>query len=48
MGVAVRATKTLMMGLAKPACQLPPGSECFGEADVCDILPPQLVTELLG
>jgi len=48
MGVAVRATKTLMMGLAKPACQLPPGSECFGEWDVCDILPPQLVTELLG
>ena len=48
MGVAVRATKTLMMGLAKPACQLPPGSECFGDLEVCDILPPALVSGLLG
>jgi len=48
MGVAVRATKTLMMGLAKPACQLPPGSEYFGELEVCDILPAQLVAGLLG
>jgi hypothetical protein len=31
MGAAVRADKTLMLGLAKPACVLPPGSECFGE-----------------
>ena len=31
MGAAVRADRTLMLGLAKPACVLPPGSGCFGE-----------------
>jgi len=46
MGIAVQADKTLMMGLAKPACKLPPGCECFGHLEVCDIgLPPALVTQ---
>jgi len=44
MGTAVRADRTLMMGLAKRACALPPGRECFGQAEVCDIgLPEGLV-----
>ena len=37
MGVAVNADRTLMMGLAKMACALPPGCDCFGEAMLCDI-----------
>jgi len=46
-GAAVRADMTLMMGLGKLACALPPGCEFFGRADVCDIgLPPGLVAEL--
>jgi len=44
MGVAVRADRTLMMGLGKLACALPPGRELFGQAKVCDIgLPPGLI-----
>ena len=44
MGLAVRADKTLMMGLAKMACELPPGSEYFGDTEVCDIgLPRELI-----
>ena len=44
MGVAVKANKTLMIGLGKLACALPPGSACFGRTEVCDIgLPPELV-----
>lgn len=47
MGVAVRASVTLMMGLAKPACAIPPGSKYFGETEICDIgLPPDLVATL--
>jgi len=47
MGVAVQADKTLMMGLSKLACTLPPGSACFGQAEVCDIgLSPTLVKEM--
>jgi hydroxyethylthiazole kinase-like uncharacterized protein yjeF len=37
MGTAVKASKTMMMGLAKPACALPPGAQCFGQLEVCDI-----------
>jgi hypothetical protein len=37
MGTAVKADKTLMMGLAKRACTLPPGCELFGEYEVYDI-----------
>lgn len=48
MGLAVRADRTLMMGLAKPACVLPPGCECFGGIEVCDIgLPPSLVATVI-
>jgi len=44
MGEAVQADNTLMMGLGKQACVLPPGRECFGLLEVCDIgLPPSLV-----
>ncbi|MCL1810363.1 MAG: NAD(P)H-hydrate epimerase [Clostridiales bacterium] len=47
MGVAVRADKTLVMGLAKKACLLPPGCGCFGEQSLCDIgLPQQLVDQI--
>ena len=47
MGTAVKADKTLMMGLGKQACALPPGCACFGQLEVCDIgLPPALVAEL--
>jgi NAD(P)H-hydrate epimerase len=43
MGTAVKADKTLMMGLAKQACELPPGDKFFGQFEVCDIgLPPAL------
>ena len=45
MGVAVRADKTLMMGLAKMACAMPPGRECFGELMLCDIGLPSSVME---
>jgi len=37
MGDAVHADVTLMLGLAKPACYLPPGCECFGDARLADI-----------
>ena len=43
MGVAVRATKTLMMGLAKPACRV---DDHFGACEVAGILPPGLVAQL--
>ncbi|MCL1952593.1 MAG: NAD(P)H-hydrate epimerase [Oscillospiraceae bacterium] len=46
MGVAVRADRTIMMGLGKLACALPHGRELFGQAEVCDIgLPPELVAQ---
>ena len=46
MGAAVKADKTLMMGLGKLACKLPPGCELFGQAEICDIgLPPALVAQ---
>ena len=46
MGTAVKADKTLMMGLGKLACGLPPGNQCFGQLAVCDIgLPPALVMQ---
>ena len=49
MGMAVQADKTLMLGLAKKACALPPGCDCFGELALCDIgLPPELVVKLKG
>jgi NAD(P)H-hydrate epimerase len=47
MGTAVRADKTLMMGLGKLACALPPGDAYFGRLAVCDIgLPTALVARL--
>jgi NAD(P)H-hydrate epimerase len=47
MGTAVRATRTIMMGLAKPACRLEPGCVYFGDAVVADIgLPDRLVASL--
>ena len=47
MGSAVQADRTLVMGLAKPACVLPPGCDYFGEIEICDIgLPPALVSAL--
>ena len=46
MGTAVYADKTLMLGLAKQACSLPPGSKCFGESVLGDIgLPDELVAQ---
>jgi len=48
MGVAVRATRTVMMGLAKPACVTPPGSGYFGDREVADILPAGLVQLVSG
>ena len=46
MGAAVKADRTLMMGLGKPACKLSPGSVCFGQAEICDIgLPPALAAQ---
>jgi len=46
MGTAVKADRTLMMGLGKLACMLPTGCECFGRLEVCDIgLPPKLVAQ---
>ena len=47
MGIAVRADRTLMMGLGKLACHLPPGRECFGLPEVCDIGLPLALTEPL-
>jgi len=44
MGVAVKADKTLMMGLAKMACRRFPGSECFGKLELCDIGLPRELT----
>jgi len=47
MGTAVQADKTLMMGLGKLACTLPPGDKLFGQLEVCDIgLPPDLAAQL--
>jgi len=37
MGVAVRADRTLMLGLSKMACVLPPGDRCFGQWMLADI-----------
>jgi NAD(P)H-hydrate epimerase len=46
MGIAIHANKTLMLGLAKQACSLPPGKECFGELILGDIgLPRELVAQ---
>ena len=46
MGAAVQADKTLIMGLGKLACALPPGCACFGQAAVCDIgLPQALIAQ---
>ena len=46
-GTAVTATRTIVMGLLKPACAQPPGSARFGQIEVCDIgLPDELVAEL--
>ena len=47
MGAAVKADKTLVMGLGKLACRLPPGCDCFGQVEVCDIgLPLELAAQL--
>ena len=47
MGTCVAADQTLVMGLAKPACVLPPGRDCFGRTEVYDIgLPPEVVAGL--
>ena len=47
MGSAVQADRTLVMGLAKPACVLPPGCDYFGDIEICDIgLPSALVSTL--
>ena len=47
MGAAVKADKTLMMGLAKLACKLPPGDDCFGQLEVCDIgIPSALIAQI--
>jgi NAD(P)H-hydrate epimerase len=46
MGMAVKADRTLMMGLGKLACALPPGDHCFGRLEVCDIgLPAALAAQ---
>jgi len=46
MGAAVKADKTLLMGLGKLACKLPPGNKYFGQPEVCDIgLPPDLTAQ---
>ncbi|MCL2695426.1 MAG: NAD(P)H-hydrate epimerase [Clostridiales bacterium] len=37
LGDAVRADKTLVLGLAKLACDLPPGDKCFGTWQLADI-----------
>ena len=37
MGTAVKATRSVVLGLAKHACLLAPGSDCFGEIELCDI-----------
>jgi len=48
MGAAVSANRTLVLGLAKPACVLPPGSACFGRVEVYDIgLPAEVVADLV-
>ena len=45
MGAAVKAKRTLMLGLAKLACRLSPGRECFGELRIADIgLPHELTS----
>jgi len=47
MGDAVRADVTLMLGLAKSACYLKPGCDCFGDARLADIGMPEKVTAAL-
>jgi len=47
MGDAVRADVTLMLVLAKPACYLKPGCDCFGDARLADIGIPAKVTAAL-
>ena len=42
MGTAVRATRTVVLGLAKHACVLLPGSDCFGGIELCDIGTPPM------
>ena len=37
MGMAVRADKTMVIGMGKMACALSPGMEYFGEQEFCDI-----------
>jgi len=45
MGAAVKADRTLMLGLAKLACRLYPGREYFGELRIADIgLPHELTS----
>ena len=45
MGAAVKADRTLMLGLAKLACRIYPGREYFGELKICDIgLPHELTS----
>jgi NAD(P)H-hydrate epimerase len=45
MGAAVKAKRTLMLGLAKLACRIYPGRECFGELLIADIgLPYELTS----
>jgi len=47
MGQAVSADRTLVMGLAKPACLHAPGAACFGQIELYDIgLPPEVVVSL--
>jgi len=47
MGSAVKADRTLIMGLAKRACAMFPGRELFGEAALCDIgLPEELTVKI--
>jgi len=47
LGTAVSADRTLVLGLAKPACALAPGSACFGQIELYDIgLPPEVVADL--
>jgi len=47
MGAAVKADRTLVMGLAKRACAMQPGCGLFGETTLCDIgLPEELTVKL--
>jgi len=44
LGTAVRANRTLMLGLAKPACYLPPGCDYFGALSLAGIGLPEALT----